>query len=355
MKIGIVTMPLFANYGGVLQNYALQKVLKDLGHEPITFDYQRSYSFYNYLRSILKTTLLWFIPWKRRPFVSYHTYITRPLCVDTFIQKHIILTSPIECFSSNLIEKYNLDAIITGSDQVWRPQYNPNEEDMFLKFVSQSNVKRIAYAASFGIDQWSFSSQLTQKCIPLAQRMNAISVREKSGIDLCKKYLNVEAIQVLDPTLLLDREDYEILCRDIPFCETSFIAAYILDMNKYKREYIETVSEEQNLPVKYFSSDRNLSLSVEEWLAMFRDAKYVITDSFHGTVFSIIFNKPFITIGNSTRGMDRFVSLLKIFDLEECLISQREVYRNKIIRWKVVNEIRRSKQADSVKFLANNL
>lgn len=87
MKIGIVTMPLFANYGGVLQNYALQKVLKALGHEPITFDYQRSYSFYNYLRSILKTTLLWFIPWKRRPFVSYHTYITRPLCCRYFHSK----------------------------------------------------------------------------------------------------------------------------------------------------------------------------------------------------------------------------------------------------------------------------
>ena len=167
---------------------------------------------------------------------------------------------------------------------------------MFLRFVSKPNVKKLAYAASFGIDEWDYSPELTKECSRLAKEFMAISVREGSGIVLCNKHLDVEAVQVIDPTLLLDKADYEQLCADIPVESTPFTAVYVLDKSLPKMQLIQKLASEIGLPTKIFSAHHGMTLSIEEWLAMFRDARYLITDSFHGTAFSIIFNKPFVAI-----------------------------------------------------------
>lgn len=355
MRIGIVTRPLLTNYGGILQNFALQQALRKLGHEPITIDFIPSYSLYRYLRSFCKTLLLWPIPWKRRPFVSYRRAAGRSSVIDNFCKKHITLTERVTCYIPMLVERYGMEAVITGSDQVWRAKYNLYPEylkDMYLRFVRQSGVKKLAYAASFGIDVWDYSSKMTETCRRLVKEFTAISVREESAIAMCREYLDVEATEVLDPTLLLDKTEYEALCHNIPVDSSSFIAVYILDKSLAKLRYIQKIALQIDLPIKVFSAHHDMTLSIEKWLAMFRDAQYVVTDSFHGTVFSIIFNKPFWSIGNTVRGMARFNSLLALFGLQKRLCTLDMEYNvSSNIDWELVNEKRYLLQKKSFDFL----
>lgn len=356
MKVGIVTHPLLTNYGGILQNFALQQVLRKLGYDPITIDLVPDYSIYKYMCSLCKTLLLYFIPWKRRSFVSYRSKTRRNAAIESFCQKHIALTERVRRYRPDVVIHYGLQAVIVGSDQVWRARYNRYPgymEDMFLNFVENPRVKKMAYAASFGIDEWDYTKETTERCRKLVQQFVGISVRERSGVALCDEYLHVKAVHVLDPTLLLEREDYEQICAEVPKDSSRFMAVYILDMSLGKREMVEHFARKKRLAVKYFSAHNNLKLSVEEWLSMFRDAEFVVTDSFHGTVFSIIFNKSFLSIGNSNRGMARFHSLLEMFGLEErlCKVGKELSEKDEEVDWEKVNGRRAEWKVRSLEFL----
>lgn len=206
------------------------------------------------------------------------------------------------------------DAFVVGSDQVWRPKYAPNIDDAFLVFLKKDSARRVAYAASFGVDNWEYTPQQTEKCAAFAKKFNDISVREESGVDLCKENFGVEAAWVLDPTLLLNKEDYFELCKDVPVKKGNVLAVYMLDANDAVLSLCHKIAMERGLELNVVSADARASLSVPEWLAMFRDASYVVTDSFHGTVFSIIFGKEFNCIYNETRGKARFESLLNLYN-----------------------------------------
>ena len=320
MKIGIVTQPLFANYGGLLQNYALQQVLKRLGHEPMTIDYLPPHALRRYVRSLCRWLLQLVSTGKWRAVPSLRRTLHRPGFVEEFMRRNIVTTGVVHAYTEALVGEYGLQALVTGSDQVWRPRYNKGVlTDMFLRFAARADVRRMAYAASFGVDGWEFSPQQTQECARLARLMDAVSVRESSGIALCREHLGVEAVVMPDPTLLLQRADYEALCTAVPRVAKAFVAAYVLDKSAEKQHGIRRVAWELGLPVKRFSAHGGMTLTVEEWLAMFRDAAFVVTDSFHGTVFSILFHKPFVALGNAGRGMARFQSLLSGFGLERRL------------------------------------
>ena len=310
--VGIVTQILLYNYGGVLQNFALQTVLKKIGYTPITLNHVLpKVGLLRYIRSCLKTCILYFTS-KRRPFVNRRN--SRPLPFDDFINKWIKTTKPFCQYSAELIEDYNIKQVIVGSDQVWRPSYSLNILDMYLVFCKQMNdVKRIAYAASFGVDEWEYSPEQTCECSALVKKFDAIGVREKTGVTLCKEYLDVDATLVLDPTLLLNKEDYCEVCKNTPIATGKILVAYVLDMNDSIRRLCESIAKERNMKLKIFSSGSQASLTIPEWLAMFRDASYVVTDSFHGTVFSIIFGKEFKCFYNKDRGATRFESLIDLY------------------------------------------
>ena len=314
MKIGILTQPLLNNYGGTLQNYALQTVLMKLGHKPITIDYMPKSSLVGYWLSCLKTILYFFIPSKRRGFSSHPRRKFRNPKFAEFTSKRIKTTKMVSRLSNSLIKEYGLDAIIVGSDQVWRPNYNRHIEDLFLDFVNNKKTLKLAYAASFGTDEWEYTAAKTEQIRPLIKQFNAISVREQSGVDLCKNYLDVEAKQVLDPTMLLELADYKEICQNIPADKDNYILAYVLDMTPEKKKLLEEKAIEIKLPVKTFSAEDEATLSIEEWLSKFRDASFVMTDSFHGTVFSILFGKEFRCMQNSKRGSSRFDTLLSLYN-----------------------------------------
>jgi len=369
-KIGILTQPLRQNYGGALQNYALQTVLKREGFNPYTIYRHRFLSKTLIIGSFLKRWILKYIfrknvivrihPTDKETGIIFHN-------IKRFIRENIVVTEKFDKKKFDITKKYDFNTYIVGSDQVWRPKYSPCLNNYFLDFLDGNNsVKKIVYAASFGVDEWEFSPEQTIKCSALAKQFNSISVREDSAVKLCKDYLDVSAIQVLDPSMLLKKEDYIDLIKrnNIPERE-NILFSFILDKSDEKNSLLQKVLQESNLrhisgmPPNLFhlkESKKDLSdciyLTVEEWIAGFRDAKFVITDSFHGTVFSILFNKPFVVFANKGRGKTRFTSLLKIFNLEERIITSSD-FDNKLFHldYSEINKIVEKEREKSINYL----
>ena len=376
MNIGILTQPLSFtnNYGAILQNYALQTILKREGFNPCTINRSKPLSKMIFAASFLKRGLLKYIFQKNvilRALPTKKEFAIINQKIAPFVGENIIQTESIYENKFDVIKKYQFDAYIVGSDQVWRPKYSPCLTNYFLDFlVGNNDVKKITYAASFGVDNWEFTKKQTKKCSTLVKQFNAISVREDSSIELCKKYLGVDAIQTLDPTMLLKKEDYINLVKQDNISEReNILFSYILDTSDKKDNFIKKAVKESNLqhisgmPTNQFhlkQSKKDLSdcifLSIPEWIAGFKDAKFVITDSFHGAVFSIFFNKPFVVFANKGRGNARLNSLLKMFNIEERLISNFD-FDNKLfyLDYSKINEVIERERKKSITYLSNAL
>lgn len=356
MKIGIVTQPLYNNYGGLLQNFALQQVLKRLEHDPKTIDFVRRISFTRYMLSTCKQLLIAILK-RRRPQIRSYVAIPsfrNPIMAD-FVNNHIDRTRIVHSYTKKIINEEHFDAVITGSDQVWRPIYNTYIEDMYLKFVPNS-IKKIAYAASFGVDTWEYNTKMTKRCAKLAKRLDAISVREATGVELCRTYLGVNAEHVLDPTILAGAEAYKPLLKENTE-EQDYLFAYILDITPEKLAYLENMAKSKGLNLIIRGADKNATLSVEDWLSMIANSSMVVTDSFHGTVFSILFHREFYSIVNIARGGTRFASLLKPLGLDyrKGDVSQLQSLESSSIDWKQVDHILDKHRQESMKFIANAL
>lgn len=331
MKIGILTLPLHTNYGGILQAYALQTVLERMGHKPklITIDPKNNDKVIGRLKqkaSVLYNIVkLFIIPDSQTRNFGRHTW----WFVYRYIKKDIysdIYNIPCDTY----------DALIVGSDQIWRKQYinvccKYNITSAFLDFAKDWNIKRISYAASFGTDVWEFDDSETLKIRNLINRFDAVSVREDSGKEMCIKYLNKSAIHLIDPTMLLERKDYLTIIKKR---RTKYhgIMTYILDLNDEKKKVISTISEiikkpafSYNIPYNTIKNKKGIiQPPVEDWLSGFRDSDFVVTDSFHACVFSVIFNKPFAVVLNKARGASRIESFLKMFHQENRIIRNVE-------------------------------
>lgn len=372
MRIGIITQPLHSNYGGLLQNYALQQVLLRMGHEPITIDQKNvPPPLYIVLGSAIKTLLLKSVgKGKLRKLPLSKRQNECILCnIKSFVDNYIRHTPKVEGYKEikTMAENLLLDAFIVGSDQVWRPCYNRHLYHSFLDFAISWKVKKVAYAASFGVDSWEYTVRQTQKCKELIQLFDAVSVREKSGIALCSDYFNREACQMLDPTMLLSAEDYiKLVEQESEPPSKGNLLIYILDNELNKTDLVAKIAEELGLmpfSVKDGGWKKRLDKmemlthpSVTSWLRGFMDAEFVICDSFHGSVFSIIFNKPFIVIPNKNRGNTRFDSLLQLFGLESRFIEGNDwsvVFEP--IDWGKVNQRKRVLQQDALAFLSSTL
>lgn len=371
MKIGILTLPLLTNYGGILQAYALQTILERMGHEVIVIDDKSRFILkvkqkpYVYAKRFIKKYIL---KENIRVFSEQyhrHTYSIIGQYTQSFISEYI---HKLEISNLSILQKKNLDIIIVGSDQVWRPSYNAPIAKAYLNFAKSWKIKRIAYAASFGTDEWEYTPKQTKCCMKLLHQFSAISVREESGIRLCHEHFRSEAKHVLDPTFLLNCNDYiQLIKRANIHDSKGELFCYILDETENKDLLIEQVSKKLALTPFYTKNKKIFSESlitekivppVEQWLLGFQKAKFVVTDSFHGCVFSILFNKPFIVYGNAERGMARFDSLLSLFELQDRFVSSFEEYKQKefkAIDWSNVNQILDQKRKESIYFLESNL
>ena len=375
-KIAILTQPLQTNYGGLLQAYALQKVLRDMGHEVVTDKRpQRFVSFYRKLLSIAKQFILKYILCRKGIetifpyFQTKEDYAVISQHTERFIDQHIQTVDLFQGEKRPMEEMINsFDTYVVGSDQAWRPMYSPFLPNYFLDFTKGNSCKRVGYAISFGVSDWEFTVQQTMLCKYLVKQFDVLSVREDSAVSLCKAYLDVDAVQVLDPTMLLNKEDYINLVEQAAEpVSPGNLMVYILDRTDEKTAILNNVASTLQLkpfevmPAKKLSKKtmNNLSVCVfppvTQWLRGFMDAEYVVTDSFHGSVFAIIFNKPFIAIGNKGRGLTRFDSLFRLFELEDRLIfSESDLSIEKIklpIDFERVNELRKTSEVNSFSFL----
>lgn len=350
MRIAIVTQPLYSNYGGLLQNWALQTILRREypNADVVTFDQVDSIApLYLRLASSIKRRLT------GGKTVSSRTKF------DEFREKYINATAKAQSTKDfiRLDKHFVPDAYVVGSDQVWRPSMVYNLYANFLSFTKCT--KKIAYAASFGVDTWEFSSKQTARCRNLVNQFTAVSVREIDGIRLCADYLDYKAQNVLDPTLLLNGEDYSSLIHDTQTNIKEYVFTYILDTDVRKRTIVKNIIGdriERNAAYDMNGLMPPNRPAVEEWLALIRDSEMVICDSFHGAAFSIIFNKDFYILANPHRGNSRLVSLLSLFGLENRIInSASDVETLLPINWEYVNKRRNELITDSLSFLHSAL
>lgn len=343
MKIAIITLPLQTNYGGILQAYALQFVLKKMGHEVSTLNGQNTIdnSFFHELLSMLKYSIkkyiydsnyiIFFGRYKKK----YHSYFTRE--INRFVTNNIQLQT-IDSFNS--LNETDFDAYIIGSDQVWRPSYFQKMwgspiENAFLSFTDNWSIKRIAYAASFGGTNWEYTNLQTKNCGKLLSKFEAISVREQDAVEIIRNKFNLMSDWVLDPTFLLSQNDYLKLIDNWDSRKEKIgIFEYVLDENLAIKKFIERIACEYELPITQISTNLsrnptslkdNSFSSVEFWLKCFRDADIVITDSFHACVFSIIFRKRFIVVQNKNRGLSRFETLLSKLNLNKNIVCNFDI------------------------------
>lgn len=375
MRIGILTLPLHTNYGGILQAYALQTVLERMGNKvevigaPIL---KPHLSVWHRIFSITKRSFLHYILGRKdiaidRIKEDYNRTISSRVFTSQFVNKYIHIR---KISSLQEIGQNDYDALVVGSDQIWRTKYNQqwngqNVDDVYLGFTKGWNIRRVAYAASFGIDKIELKRRDLKLCKKSISQFNAISVREESGINLCRDIFGVKAVVMPDPTLLLSMNDYIKLIPDInKDNKSSMLLSYILDDNPEKSRLRDKIAKEKGLKInitnKSAYKDENgiypPQPPVEDWLRAFAECDYVVTDSFHACVFSIIFHKQFTVIANKERGVSRFQTLLKMFGLENRMIYSPSEYRDLCnIDYDKVDEILDNKRIAGKKFLCKYL
>lgn len=359
MKIGILTVPFNNNYGGFLQAYALKYVLVSMGHEVYFIDRRRNIKG-NYFCYVLKHFLHLDKRYRKQIKISYKTNIFRSKYLSPETETYYTTKKMKRC------KNYCFDCYIVGSDQVWRYHYaKENIEDYFLSFVTDDHIPKISYAASFGIFPSYYDEDKINNVRFLINKFKAISVRETSGKLILNKEFGVplDVIKVvLDPTMLLDVSIYVQLMNEEKRIAGNYIFTYILDQTIEIDSFILRIRNSKQTNVVSLRAQTgdykswNTLASVECWLNRIYYSKYVITDSFHGMIFSIIFNKPFYVICNNNRGKERFVSILQSLDLLDVLITDmKSSLKDDFLYfdWNTINKKIESLKLYSLEFLSN--
>lgn len=369
MKIALVVYRIGPSHGSILQTFALYQILCRMGHEVTILNRQNNPSLYRYLRNaigrIIDTVLY------RYNGPIFYTTDYYPLTMkelNIFFQKYLsarTVTFRKICELDRIIQS-DYDCYIVGSDQTWRPKFVYDVRYYFLSFLPFNYpAKRIAYAPSFGTSEWEYSPKLTEECKGYLSKFSAVSVREDDGVELCKKYFEVQATHVLDPTMLLKREDY------ISFIDTScwerdkLLAFSILDNSELAMEIIRRISYKLGINSYQINASHNsiaacrVEPGIDKWLGGIWASSFVVTDSFHATVFSIILNRPFVTIFNVARGSSRIKSLLSMLGLEDRMISSLNQVTDDLllekIDWKSVNNILETERDKSLEWIKKAL
>lgn len=341
MNIGILTHPQEGNYGGILQCYALNSFLKKLGYNTIVINRGPND---NWLKSILRKILRTLhhpryyhkgevdVNINMRPFVREKLHRTNKICSDNKMRR--------------VCKDYTMDAVIVGSDQVWRYDFALNYGyNFFLDFVP-NDVLKLSYAASFALPTWKYGAEDTTKIRYLLNKFKAVSVREEDAVALCKENLGIDAEWLLDPTILLDAEEYSQVSSN-RLLENKFVFIYWLGDENQAQPIIKKYKD-QGYKVVYVSLRANIiKPSIEDWISYIKYADIVHTDSFHGCVFSILFQKHLVPT-KSLYTDSRTVSLFKLLGLQMGNI-QCEDYNEEVTRR--INQAREK----SKKFITQNL
>lgn len=365
------------NYGGMLQGYALHKVITELGYscDIISYDVNKNanpvyksvlqqckqYGLISAVKKFFEKTIAKF------NFIIKDILMSRQVLFDEFMKANNAGT---EVFTDEnltvLNDKYKM--FVSGSDQVW----NPNSvRKLYLQGFVQDNRKKIAYAASIGRD--SFSRHEANILIPYIQRFDYMGIREKTGKELLEKYITRKFDTVLDPTLLLTRNDWSIVASERMVKEPYALVYFFSDSFELRKK-LKAFCEKRGLKlvlIPYAKQELNLgdcrgecirlnSVGPREFVSAIKYANYIFTDSFHGAVFSIIYKKQFFVFERNKMGHvsmnSRLYDLLDTFQLKNRLVNIDDIIESvDNIDYKVVDGILADKKAKSMNFLRDAL
>ena len=300
MKIGIITIFNVPNYGAMLQCYALSKYLRDLGHD--VFLYEVPFNKSNKLLHNLK----------RKLFLSQMTH-----CISEFLP-------PYTCDLSAPADLY-----MVGSDQVWNSEILQEETEKYmLSFVPKGN-KKVSYAASFGTEKWT-DHNLYEKAKELLSDFNYITVRESSGVDILKQNFGLDSFQVLDPCFLLSdyseiteyrkRKDGVEINDQLVTYKLVYSYDWYLQAERLAKKFNCKLIELNGRYLKKRSDMHGFNIKnipVSAWVSSIATAKYVVTDSFHGCVFSLIYQRQFVVLPALKARSTRLTSLLSALGLTD--------------------------------------
>lgn len=373
-KIGIVTILKTNNYGAELQAYATQEALKKMGYKAEIIDYlfyknpkhvQTDKSKPVFLFSTKKRLAEWLYPIMEK-IKSFSHQKDNKIRIKRFDEFHLQNTSQSKTFQTIdalYDEQLDYDVYMVGSDQVWNPGIYSSLLPYMLDFAPDDK-KRIAYASSFGVSAIDESQQRFYK--EHLKKFDAIGVREKNAVELVKQISDCDATWVLDPTLLLNANDWETVAKQCSAIDEPYILLYELTPCPYIAKLAYAMSKEKGLQIVRVCKNAAVEDKDEyilniidagpaEFLGLFANADLVITNSFHGTAFSINFNKEFYTITPKRKhNNSRQKSILELFDLEDRLISEDTDINNisrELINYDKVNSILCKEREKSYSFL----
>lgn len=325
MKIGIVTFHAARNYGAVLQAYALQTHLAQAGHEPFLIDYEyrferRRHGLSRWIgRTPRKTAGLAIVELLNLPFVVFQKAYLNTGHTHYTDYRQLQLAPP------------EADAYVCGSDQIWNPahtQFESDEHVSWLDFGSAS-MRRIAYAASFGVSD--LEADLCSRWAAYAERFHAVSVREEEGVGLLKRLGRPDAVWVPDPTFLLDGVEYGPAAMRQERSESPYLFAFLLGAENLVTDISHAVGKALHLnctevaPFSVLGFLQGGYRGPMGWLAGLRRSRFVVTDSFHGTAFSLIYHRPFIStlrVSVSPERNGRIRSLLGVVGLQSRAVDK---------------------------------
>lgn len=340
MKVGIVTI-VSLNFGNRLQNYALQRVLESLGCTVYTFRRTQLFKGIKYYTKVVVQTLLQTKGAKFRKF-------DKNICFSDIVLGR-------DKFPGNIAQKY--DYFIAGSDQIWNPYYNfvAGKCD-FLEFAH--NRQKISYAASFGVEEVPIEKRVEFK--RALETFKTLSVREIQGVNIIHELTGRQAKLVLDPTLLLSNKEWQMIEKKSRFRPNGeYILVYMLG-SKHERYYKMIDNAEvkcQILDVRLKQKNgKELPIGPAEFIYLIRNAEAVVTDSFHATVFSIIFHKKFVAFNRSGLNMrSRIESLARILEMDSYLNQQGDLECMSQIDYDHIDSLLAREKQKSIDFLKQAL
>lgn len=316
-KTGILNLQHTNNFGACLVAYALQTAIERCGSKAQVINYRPE-----------KKARLFSGAFRRERAAGRN--------FEKFRRRFLNLTRV--CRNMDDLSELNasLDSFVVGSDQVWRFRYVYRFLQEYLLAFAAPSKTLFSYAASFGTDFWEGNDQATEIMREKLLRFNRVSVREESGIVICREAFGSEAVRVLDPTLLLSAADYAPIIKESQLkLPGRYVAKMILDETPEAAAEVERLAKEKGWEVvdiygsrkKIGGKEAMLCRPVGDWLKLLQNADYVVTDSFHCVCFSLIFEKQFICVVNPERGISRLDSLLGIFGLRDRLIDSLKGFR----------------------------
>lgn len=349
LDVGIMGWWYNANYGGVATYYALHQLLRSKGYSVLMID--------NPIKG-------------GTPFYSQGD--TMPY---RFALKHYNCSKRYTAYDLRALNAH-CSTFIVGSDQMWNYWLRDITGKAFYLEFATSDKKKIAYGASFG-NRYTVPEVWRSQTAYYVQQFDYVSVREDYAVDMAREFYDIEAKHVIDPVFLCEKEEYyKIIAESKCIVNEAYICCYILNPTEEKRKIIQFVSEKLNMPVKiildasvgaFEENKRKMGLDgvidnveEEDWMYYIKNSSYVISDSFHGVCFSIIFEKAFLCLANPERGIQRFTSLLGMLNIKNRLVSSlKEVQANTWlldeIEYTPINEIINRKKEDSLKWLMEAL